>query len=386
MNGNIKLKNIFITGCYRSGTTLLEKLLHSHKNVVLLSQPFPVLYFYIKQKFLDSIGLKRRYPLDHLFLEDSYELSDFYAFLDRFKISKYDISEIFRNLANYKRGFLTPEILDFEKEVEEGNFIDVYRQFTGFAKRIFPKSNVIYQGSKEILCEEYIPYLISKNIKCILIIRDPRDIISSLIFRKGNKFTGERRPVLYSLRIWRKSVAFAIVLGSHSNFKWLKYENLVINPIKNLNEISKFLDLSKFPEDIFKGGIKDQRGKTWKGNSSFENYSGISKHSLGSFEKKMAIEVVLYIENCCLPEMKLLNYKPKFAKNFSPEILSNFREPYNIVHEKFPEGNKYAPIRCSEEIERYEKLTTPGKLKTKDANRWFLFEEVYRKLSAHLIK
>ena len=57
-------------------------------------------------------------------------------------------------------------------------------------------------GSKEIFCEEYIPYFLSNGVKVILLIRDPRDIITSLNFGKGADFTGEIRPTLFNIRNW----------------------------------------------------------------------------------------------------------------------------------------------------------------------------------------
>jgi len=87
--------NLLITGCYRSGTTLLEKLLHNHENVCLASQPFPVLYLYVKLAFYKAIGVRRRYPLDHLYLENGYQPEEFYAFLDQFRMSSKNLNGMF---------------------------------------------------------------------------------------------------------------------------------------------------------------------------------------------------------------------------------------------------------------------------------------------------
>ena len=79
--------DLLVTGFLRSGTTLLDKLLHSHRSICLASQPFPSLYLYLKELFLKELGLERRYPLGHGFLEDGYEPEAFYAFLDRFELT-----------------------------------------------------------------------------------------------------------------------------------------------------------------------------------------------------------------------------------------------------------------------------------------------------------
>ena len=73
---------LLVTGCYRSGTTLLEKLLHAQPSACIASQAFPVLFFMAKEAFLSSRGIDRRYPLDHLFLEDAYSSDEWVSFLD----------------------------------------------------------------------------------------------------------------------------------------------------------------------------------------------------------------------------------------------------------------------------------------------------------------
>ena len=80
------------------------------------------------------------------------------------------------------------------------------------------------------------------------------------------------------------------------------------------------------------------------------------------------------------------NSSMKFTEKFSPRVLRNFKEPYDVKHDKFPEGNKYASTKYSEEIKRYKKLTTSKELEGGDAAKWFLFEEVYRNLQKVLNK
>ena len=84
--------------------TVLEKLLHAHPNVVVGSQPFPVLYFYAKTRFLDSLNLRRRYALGHLFLEDDYEPDQFQAFLEEHDFSSHDLVALFDQMETYADG------------------------------------------------------------------------------------------------------------------------------------------------------------------------------------------------------------------------------------------------------------------------------------------
>ena len=88
-------QNILLNGCFRSGTTLLDKLLHAHPQIIMASQPFPNLYFYMKEAFMKKRQLPFRYPLDHMFKQNRYSPDDFSSFLSTYEINDEDIDAIF---------------------------------------------------------------------------------------------------------------------------------------------------------------------------------------------------------------------------------------------------------------------------------------------------
>lgn len=374
--------NLFITGCYRSGTTLVEKLLHHHPQICLASQPFPLLYFYLKEAFYASKGIRRRYPLDHLFLEDAYQSEQFHWFLDQHDLTRADLEKLFDQLAEYKLGLWTPEILQFRDTISEGNFISVYRQLNDCVSRLFPKEEPIrYLGGKEVLCEEYVPYLISRDVRAIIVVRDPRDMISSLNFRQRDNLTGENRPVLYSLRAWRKSIATALAHEDHANFLWLRYEDLVIDPHAVLRRITTWLELDDFPEDAFEEGIVDQRSEKWKGNSSFDDRTFVTVRSVGRFAEVMPPSVMSYVEACCYPELKALAYEFYQMNSFDGDVIRNYREPFDRIHDKFSADYSYCEEHVAEENKRYDLLTQSGEtVAAEPCRKWFLYPSAYEKL------
>ena len=59
--------NILLNGCFRSGTTLLDKVLHAHPKIIMASQPFPALYARTLASTADELlAAGRRRPLDLL--------------------------------------------------------------------------------------------------------------------------------------------------------------------------------------------------------------------------------------------------------------------------------------------------------------------------------
>ena len=59
--------SIFITGLYRSGTTLVDKILQNHPENFIASQPISSLFYEVKKQFLQSINKATNFPLGNLF-------------------------------------------------------------------------------------------------------------------------------------------------------------------------------------------------------------------------------------------------------------------------------------------------------------------------------
>jgi hypothetical protein len=368
---------LLVTGCYRSGTTLLEKLLHAHPAACVASQPFPVLYSHVKALFDAERGLNRRYPLGHRFLEDGYSDADFAAFLDERSLTHADLDDVFGQLARYTEGLWTPEILGVRSAIRPGTFMDVYRQLMRAVPGLFSQNDLRVIGSKEILIEEYVPYLLERGVHVIVIIRDPRDMVASLNFRERENATGRNRPVLYSVRLWRKSVATAIAFEAHTRFRWLRYEDLVARPQPMMADLGSFLGLPPYPEAALTAPLRDQRGAAWEGNSSFRDQVGISRESVGRFDSVLPQAVRAMIETVTAPEMRLLGY---VASPRDPAALKRYRDPFNDVHAKFTADYSADPAHVRHEIARLEQLDSPTALPDDEARRWFLYPQAYRRL------
>jgi len=372
---------LFTGGCYRSGTTLLEKLLNHHPDVSIASQPFPDFYFYCKGVFDRSVGGRRRYPLDHLFLEDDYTAADLHAFLDEHWWGDEDLDAVFELFEENALGLWTPEMRDVRSLVKPGYFWDLYGSLLRLANQVHGGGGCRYLGSKEVLCEEYVPWLLKQGGRAILVVRDPRDMISSLNFSRRDNMTGADRPVLFSLRIWRKSVAVCLAMENDPGFMWLRYEDLARDPSAWLARITEFLGLGEIDPEAFAEGIRHQDGSIWQGNSSFSDRSGVSTRSLGRFEENLPGDVLAFVEACCRPEMLGLGYEPIVSDSFDEGAIRAYVDPFESIHSSFPADYSCSPDHRDEEVNRCRFLESNTRLSISDRRRWFLFDRAYRRLA-----
>lgn len=368
---------LLVTGCYRSGTTLLEKLLHAHPRVCVASQPFPVLWARAKQAFDDAREIGGRYPLGHRFGEQSYTDADLAAFLDALEFDDASLDQLFEALSQYTEGLWTPEILDRRSSIRPGPFMAIYRALLGVVAELFPKKDLALVGSKEILIEEFVPYLLDRGVRVILIVRDPRDMIASLNFNARDNATGSNRPVLYSMRLWRKSVATALAFTDHPGFSWMRYEDLVHDPAGCLAPITAGLNLEPHPSDTFGKALTDQRGHEWKGNSSFDDQPGVSASSVGRYTETLPDPVRAFIESTGAPEMQALRYP---GARFTPSAIADYCDPFESIHGNFPADYSSDAARLGAELDRHTKLVEPAELDEREAARWFIYPAAYRRL------
>jgi hypothetical protein len=213
----------------------------------------------------------------------------------------------------------------------------------------------------------------------VIIVRDPRDIVASTHYREHGHFTGKQRPILHTLRLWRKSVAFATALRGTEGFSSLRYEDLVTDPVSELRPVTSQVAVAELTAEALSGDIRDQKGNVWQSNSSFFNYSGVSNASVESYREHVPEAVVRYIETLCLPEMRLLGYPTRYVEAFDPEVVRRHRDGFDDMHRNFEADYSSDPARVSAEIARIEALTSRN-LPDAEVRATYLFSKTYAAL------
>ena len=327
------MNRLFITGHGRSGTTLLTNILTSHKDIQILMQPFPLLFVKLKSDFLKKLGKNPYYVLNDNPFNNDYLLNDFLKFLESVNLKQDEITKTFLQMENYS-GQITK--VKFPKK----NFWPGIMNLFDSALKPYLRKNLKYFGSKEIFCEEFVPFFLKNGTKILVIIRDPRDIVASINYPKKKSYLGEKKPLLFIVKSWRRSVHFLNFYQSNNNFHYLKYEDLILNTDIELQKISNFLNISRFDSELLRHVIKDMKNNLIFSNSSHDNSSfKISQNSLGSYLNLLSNKEIKFIESSCYKEMRFLNYnllnKPE-AENitqFNENNLSSTDESYILNNE-----------------------------------------------------
>ena len=363
--------HVFITGMPRSGTTLLDKLLSTPACSQVYSQPLPLLFSEIKRSYLDQLGRTAEYPLNDMQLSNYYDPEDWLGFLEHFEIDAAYFDRVATAMRSFSGQYTKPDdVADFIQSLSArttDSFIASYLSWLDSNRH-----QLI--GLKETWCEEYLPFLVAKGFKCLLILRDPRDVITSLNYGRGRGYGGNIKPLLYNIRSWRKSVAFSLKMGCNPDFMAIRYEDLVTDPEPVLARVFEFLSLQAAETKCLTGAISDQHGQPWKSNSSHGEREKISAESVGKYTEYLSPAMVNLVEALCFPEMTLLGYHNNLSPCQLERALSSARNSEELER---PELARYlwSSDRCDEETQRI-RLLLAGEYQP----QYFLFERAFQQL------
>lgn len=369
--------DLFVTGMFRSGTTLLEKLLCNHPALSVVSQPAPYLWIEVKRAFLAALGADDPLPLGSLFPEPRYTPEDFEAYLERRRLDADELEDWLRAMRGYSGQHTpvepSPDLLD----KLDGCFLaEVVRTLN---RAVAHRPGARGFGSKEVICEEYLPYLLACGFHVVLILRDPRDVLASMRGGRGEAFVGPARPLLHDARCWRRSAAYALGLGNDPRCHVVHYEELARQPEAVLARLTEALGLDPFPEDAFRDGLRDQAGRPWGANSSHGGGLAISTASIGAHRRVFDDSEIAYVETLCWPEMQALGYVPSLSAP-DPVILESFVDRRVRRKGDVPPDLGQQPAQRELERRRLE-ILAGAKTSPEETVSLFRFEGVARRLA-----
>lgn len=295
--------NIFLTGMMRSGTTLLQRALNQHPNISVSYQDRTEVFLKSIKKFHKQKKIQKYHLLSHYSPNNDYSLQDIQFWMEN------------------------------ELTINE----------------LLPDQTNGLSGVKEVLAEEFLPFLINKKVKCINIIRDPRDVIASMSFGNGLEHTGLERPVLFDIKNWRKSVLISQIFKDSKYLLTIRMEDLLHDPESEMANIYKYLEVAPMPYNQL---IKKLNESSWKGNSSFGDKKAFDSSAIGNYKIALPNKVIEYIEVTCNQEMKHMGYK-KICSSISEKTISSYSDPFTVQRDEFVSNYSSTSENVKYEVERY---------------------------------
>jgi len=273
---------VFIVGMPRSGTTLLNYILHTHSKISIAPETHFFDKFFSKYENFNSYSHSKKIELLNSYLNNE------------------DI-----------------EILDFTKE-EKKQIIDnavlsdfeLKKTFYEILKKYSEKNNSKILGEKTPAHLEYIEILNKwfPNAKFIIIYRDPRDVCLSLKnvpWNNGNSETNARR--------WNRYIELSNKYKQNnqisSKLLEIQYEELILTPISIIKKICSHIEVS-YEEQMLKyyenTTIKSKELKlvTWKD----KNKESIDKNNFNKWINKLSLDEIKIIETITSSNLEKKGY------------------------------------------------------------------------------
>lgn len=367
--------DLFVTGASRSGTSLLDKLLSQHPMIEVLSQPLPQLYTGVKRQFLRAAltPIEQTFPLNDLFDSNFRPPELFTEYLCSSHLAPDWLKGILRAMSGYLGQFTRPQsplsALIPNAPIRMAEFVAHYQA------AVSNRSDVPIRGSKEVFAEEFIAGFLQAGTRVLLLVRDPRDVVASAFGKCGADHVGSGLPLLFVLRQWRKSVAFALHHAHNPKFRLLRYEDLVCDPNRQLDSVMAWLGCTCFPDSLASTELVDYSGVPWLSNSSHLPAYGISQDSIGHGQVILPKETVAAIETLCAPEMRVLGYNVEGVQCDTTGHLNNVIEPCDTPRPAL-EAYMWSAEALRPELQRLVGIDT-GQF----TGRLHLFENAFQQLA-----
>ncbi len=311
---------IFITGVYRSGTTLLSRALNDHPNISVTYDTIHFMRFHYQ---------KDR-QLDPNLIEEI--INEIEARVSRRSNAKINFTKI-RTTLNASNNL---------------SYGDLYE---GIMKEFLLKGEKYIWGEKTQLAWSKIPDFLTMfpDGKAILLIRDPRDIVSSY-----KKFTNEDGlkyldGAFTSLSSMNHSKYFEKCLHPE-NFRVIKYEELVSNYEKELKSLCEWIGVPWHETIIDIARYQDNYGKLWGSNSSYgESKKNVDRNSIGKYKQHLSKVEIYFIEMILRTSLDNYNY-PYFSSHLSEK---EWTELYQILDDPFINSRYVQWLKNNQGVEEY---------------------------------
>lgn len=306
-------RNFLVTGMFRSGTTMIARMLHSNPNIICASDPFSPIFKSFRNTIFSELvdSFDRDAPLHDYYLNHKY--NDLYQELQSRDFSqpiqKEEVIALRQKLKIHCLPY-PPLILPYLNKLNGATYSELFESAVEIISKAYGKKDAKAIGFKEVWVDEFSPHFRNLNSgnKIIHIIRDPRSVVAS------NFASGTTYPLMFLIRQWRKIATLALHNSqSTEDAKLIFFEDLLSNPEIKARELCAFLGVD-FHENMHNpSSFTDGEGLPWFQNTSYNNFEKKKREfNLTAMDKWKLIlsdNDLALIELLCSKEMSMLRYE-----------------------------------------------------------------------------
>jgi hypothetical protein len=332
---------VMITGMFRSGTTLLNRILNAHPDVLMVTDAF--LHFFKRLRdvvYIEKAGPLWRPggPLEDGFLDTHTSALEALRELDLNRPLTPEDRRILTEEIDETTSRIHPDLLSGLADVKAATFREHFKAMLKVAADVYASGKrLACLGFKMSWLEYFIPAMARSfpDMRFIMPYRDVRAVAAS------QNMKAEKRPLLFYARQWRKSVAGMIAYtrldpALARRIHPVRYEALVQDPEFQIRSLCRLLGVDFHPAMLDTHAYREERGKPWQSNSSYDIMDkGFYLASIDRWKQALKEEEAGFLEWLCGPELALLGYAPFVKERQDPAVFFS-RPPEPKVQELVP--------------------------------------------------
>jgi len=311
------MNSFFITGMFRSGTTLISRMFQSHPEIACASDPYAPLFKEFRNQYAASLHNLKDFALESESPHDDYyyynsKISFFHGLqTESFEMSceNVDWAALLDRMANFSKPY-SPILFPYFNQLPGSTFKETLVNGIDLIKQAYGDNNTRLVGFKEVWTNEFGTHILRDipSSKVVHIIRDPRAVCAS------NLVTSAPYPMIFLLRQWRKSCSAALYQQKFTKYGKnafiLRYEDLISQPDIYINKVCDFLEIKPHENMYNPSAYLDGGNKPWLQNSSHRGaISGFNIDSIEKWREVLSDRQISMIESMCCGEMSLFGYK-----------------------------------------------------------------------------
>ena len=229
------MMHVFVTGMFRSGTTMLARMLAAHEQTAFASDPFSRLFRSARNATMATLVPTESVDADA-------PLGDYYLDVDGIRLLQairtqslgelpldVPVAALASSLATAAEPY-SPDLAPHLSGLRGNTCLDVLSGGMDLISKVYGGADCQVVGFKEVWVTEFVPAFLGgfPEGKAICIVRDPRAVYLSKRQQK------ERYPLLFMARQWRKLAALAwlwrCVPELRNRVLITRFEDLVLQP------------------------------------------------------------------------------------------------------------------------------------------------------------